>query len=91
MQSVGGNRKQIKMILQPSRRSLIVGMASLLAAPAIVRVSSLMPVKVIDNDLSAMKILLDYRYHKFATEYLKMMKAVEDDMFAVTGFPLEYQ
>lgn len=36
------------MIIQ-SRRSLIVGMASLLAAPAIVRVSSLMPVKVIDN------------------------------------------
>lgn len=34
------------MIIKPTRRSLILGMgASLLAAPAIVRASSLMPVK----------------------------------------------
>lgn len=36
------------MIIRPTRRSLILGIgASLLAAPAIVRISSLMPVKAI--------------------------------------------
>jgi hypothetical protein len=36
-----------------SRRSLITGLISLVAAPAIVRVSSLMPVKVIRPDIVA--------------------------------------
>jgi hypothetical protein len=35
------------MIIQPSRRGFITGLTSLLAAPALVRAESLMPVKVI--------------------------------------------
>lgn len=35
------------MALSPSRRSFIVGLSALVAAPAIVRVSSLMPVKAL--------------------------------------------
>jgi hypothetical protein len=35
------------MIIQPSRRGFITGLSSLLAAPALVRAESLMPVKVI--------------------------------------------
>ncbi len=36
----------------PSRRSFITGLISLVAAPAIVRVASLMPVKQMLSDLS---------------------------------------
>lgn len=36
-------------IIRPTRRGLITGLASLLVAPAIVRASSLMPVKVMTN------------------------------------------
>ena len=39
------------MAIQISRRGLIGGFASLLAAPAIVRASSLMPVKVISHSV----------------------------------------
>jgi hypothetical protein len=38
------------MIIQPSRRGFITGLTSLLAAPALVRAESLMPVKVIPFD-----------------------------------------
>lgn len=34
-----------------NRRKLITGLVSFLAAPAIVRASSLMPIKVISNDI----------------------------------------
>jgi hypothetical protein len=37
------------VIEQPTRRGLLIGLGSLIAAPAIVRASSLMPVKVIDE------------------------------------------
>jgi hypothetical protein len=77
------------MILQPSRRSLIVGMASLLAAPAIVRVSSLMPVKVIDNhDEMMMELYIKHRA-RFVKEFLNLMQAAEDDLYNTTGLPLE--
>jgi hypothetical protein len=39
-------------MIETSRRSLLIGAASLLAAPAIVRASSLMPVKVMSVPLS---------------------------------------
>lgn len=39
-----------------SRRSLITGLVSLVASPAIVRVSSLMPVKAWAADLSALEV-----------------------------------
>ena len=38
---------ETKGILRPSRRGFLVGIAGLLAAPAIVRVSSLMPIKAL--------------------------------------------
>lgn len=38
-------------MIETSRRSLIFGGAALICAPAIVRYSSLMPVKVLPNDL----------------------------------------
>lgn len=37
------------MIVEPSRRRLITGLISFVAAPAIVRANSLMPVKVINE------------------------------------------
>lgn len=42
----GYDRSEFRMIL--SRRSLFAGASALLAAPAIVRVASLMPVSVLD-------------------------------------------
>lgn len=37
-------------IIQPSRRSFITGLTSLIVAPAIVRVESLMPVKAVKSN-----------------------------------------
>lgn len=37
------------MIEQPTRRGLILGLSALIAAPAIVRASSLMPIKTIEE------------------------------------------
>lgn len=70
------------MILQ-SRRSLIVGMASLLAAPAIVRVSNLMPVKVMEvvpwyDDLKPQTVY-------YIGDYIKFMNDCNNEMFRVTG------
>lgn len=39
------------MILEPTRRGLITGLVSFVAAPAIVRAKSIMPIKVINEDL----------------------------------------
>lgn len=40
------------MILEPTRRGLITGLVSLVAAPAIVRAGSLMPISVLPLDPS---------------------------------------
>lgn len=60
-------------IIQPSRRGFITGLTSLIVAPAIVRVESLMPVKVIkecsfltlDEYINHMQIALTYGYQYF--------------------------
>lgn len=39
------------MLITPTRRTLITGLVSLVAAPAIVRISSLMPVKAYPVDV----------------------------------------
>ncbi len=39
------------MIIQPSRRKFITGLSALFVAPAIVKASSLMPVKVIEDSI----------------------------------------
>lgn len=46
-------------IIRPSRRGFLTGFASLIAAPAIVRVGSLMPVKALPA-FSSMRGLIDY-------------------------------
>jgi hypothetical protein len=46
--------------MQTTRRSLIIGLASLIAAPAIVRAGSLMPVKAFVGDGAALKGVLDF-------------------------------
>lgn len=45
------------MTLITSRRSFITGMTALMTAPAIVRVSSLMPIKVFDPHLTEIELL----------------------------------
>lgn len=49
-------------IIRPSRRGFITGLASLVAAPAIVRVSSLMPVKALIDPYAniSMRMLTNY-------------------------------
>lgn len=45
------------MALEPTRRSIITGLIALVAAPAIVRAGSLMPVKVMASDADCQAIL----------------------------------
>lgn len=60
-----------------NRRGLITGLISLTAAPAIVRASSLMPVKVIDKNIFTLdqytelilKPMIDFHYHEFYDFY----------------------
>lgn len=51
-------------IIQPSRHSFITGLTSLIVAPAIVRVESLMPVKVIEFN----ELLINNYFNKEAYE-----------------------
>lgn len=45
------------MLIQPSRRGFIRGLASLVAAPAVIRVAKLMPISVWENGLSEQNLL----------------------------------
>jgi hypothetical protein len=44
-------------LIQPTRRGFLRGMATLIAAPAIVRASSIMPVRVLDEEWSPSQII----------------------------------
>lgn len=61
------------MILQ--RRKFITGLASLIAAPAIVKASSLMPIRGVPLNNSYMKMITDYH----------------DDLFIKRDFVIEYR
>lgn len=57
------------MLIEPTRRKLITGLVSLIAAPAIVRASSLMPVKAMVSTVDDfefytdnLRVMLDIRY-----------------------------
>ena len=70
-----------------SRRSLITGLISFVAAPAIVRVGSLMPVKVIEDEpilaiLPSMWRDLQARWSKMA----EIEEYVRRESLAVCGF-----
>lgn len=45
------------MLIQPSRRGFIRGLASLVAAPAVIRVAKLMPISVVEDGLSEQNLL----------------------------------
>jgi hypothetical protein len=47
-------------MIQISRRSLIRGLGALIAAPAVIRVASLMPIKVWDESLDIAEGWIDY-------------------------------
>lgn len=65
-------------IIQPSRRRFITGLASLIAAPAIVRASSLMPVR-------APKIVLELYGRSPAMEGMAGLFSDTDPWFTVWG------
>lgn len=70
------------MILHPSRRSFFTGLASLIAAPAIVQVTSLMPVKAVRFPTRAeyeaiLQGLLDARMKECEAIF---QKAIEDTL-----------
>ena len=47
-------------LITPTRRGFIAGLASLLAAPAIVRAGNIMPVRPVPFDLTATEVLSRY-------------------------------
>jgi hypothetical protein len=63
--------------MEPTRRGLILGAMSLLAAPAIVRVSSLMPVKVWSVEYPPAIAMLDGVFYRFGDRAIQ--KFVWDD------------
>jgi hypothetical protein len=46
-------------IALPSRRGLLLGLTALIASPAIVRASSLMPVKMLKNEIYPISMTLN--------------------------------
>lgn len=71
-----------------NRRGLITGLISLAAAPAIVRASSLMPVKVIKTltPQEIINLVLSGSYDFDPIDYLKAMKAM-NEIIAKWGGP----
>ena len=72
-------------MIHPTRRSFIGSMIALVAAPAIVRVSSIMPVKAMEPDLDRlMQILNCINLNTFATE-ARQLFSVETQMWRMLG------
>ena len=65
-------------IIKPNRRGFITGLASLIVAPAIVRVESIMPVKVINEQLTYEEVV--EAAVKFSGKLFKIT-AVNSDKF----------
>ena len=59
------------------RRAFLSGMASLFAAPAVVKASNIMPVKVMPPELVVEK----YAYHEVAVGYRITRKEVGDELW----------
>lgn len=68
-----------------SRRGVITGLISFAAAPAIVRIESLMPVKVI-LPIEIWPTWDGTRYYDVFTDFEKAFA----ELYRVTGMPLEY-
>jgi len=64
------------------RRLVVTGAAALLCAPAIVRVASLMPVKVQPTSDDLIKAMLDEIFERTGRE---LQRAFEDALFYGTG------
>lgn len=62
-------------MIETSRRSLLVGLGGIIAAPAIVRASSLMKVKVFDTRLPTMPVISTHR-----TRYLGLAQLKQEGM-----------
>lgn len=57
------------MIIQ--RRKFITGLLSLIASPALVKASSLMPINVIDWNITSVPIRLDYTFNLYKRDAVK--------------------
>ena len=89
-------------MLQTSRRSLITGLVSFLAAPAVVRAASLMPVKALRPALTfqGVPILFDdmiplqelmwsgYRWWITGKDNIIHYEPISDEQFYVTGYDI---
>lgn len=68
-----------------NRRKLITGLISFVAAPAIVRASNLMSVKVMDFNYSINAIDILYGILEVDPKWFAMLIAAENDVLKVTG------
>lgn len=70
-----------------SRRSLITGLVNLVAAPAIVRAGSLMPVKVVGIDFAALTLeqYSDIVRRAFVPRLFVQLVPFEGRFFGITG------
>jgi hypothetical protein len=53
-------------IIKPSRRSFITGLSALIVAPAIVKITNIMPVKVIQTPEEILGIVIDHIWYEEA-------------------------
>lgn len=73
-----------------NRRGLITGLTSFMAAPAIVRAGSLMPVKaIVDYEYLLSELDFGYGYFQASRDWIGPTMKYENDVFSVTGITAE--